>query len=413
MSELEIDARLARRARGRQPSPIRAIFPLLSVPGMISFGGGYPNPSTFPFANMDLAFHGGEQIGLGSEALARALQYGPSDTDPNLLPHLIAWHHTKDGITLEKESVAVLNGSQEGLFIAAFLFLEKGDAVVVSEPTYPGALAAFTAFTDNFIAIELDDQGMKTDQLESVLRRLREERAALPKFIYTITSGHNPGGVALSPERRRHMLHLAGEYDLLVLEDDPYQLLRLDDTPPPKTLQSLDKEGRVIRLDSFSKIFAPGLRVGYVSGAPEVIRHFVLFKQCSNLHTGSLAQNILAAYLEAATPAGFLAQIKEHCRLYRTHRDAMVAAAREFLPAEVRFNIPGEGFFIWFELPESYDAARLVEQYSRDLKVLMVPGSAFSTQRGCRHCMRASFSMVGPEQIRSGMERFGEMLRRA
>ena len=413
MSGLQIERRLARRAQGRQPSPIRAIFPLLSVPGMISFGGGYPNPSTFPFAKIDLAFHGGAQIEIAGAALTSALQYGPSDSDPVLLPHLIAWHQSKDGITLTKDSVAVLNGSQEGLFIAAFLFLEEGDAVVVSEPTYPGALAAFTAFTDKFIAIPLDDQGMDTAQLEIALRKLRAAGAPLPKMIYTIPSGHNPGGVALSAERRRHLLRLAGEYDLLVLEDDPYQLLRLDDAPAPKTLQSLDQEGRVIRLDSFSKIFAPGLRVGYASGAPEMIRHFVLFKQCSNLHTGSLAQNVLAAYLDSATPEGFQAQIKEKCGLYRTHRDAMVSAAREFLPADVRFNIPGEGLFIWFELPEAYDAAQIVAQYSEELKVLMVPGSAFSTQGGCRNCMRASFSMVDPEKIRVGMERFGEMLRRS
>ncbi len=408
---MNIESRLAQRAQDRQPSPIRAIFPLLSVPGMISFGGGYPNPKTFPFARLELAFHGGEQIEITGPQLAPALQYGPSDADPQLLPRLIAWHAAKDGITLTQDTVAVLNGSQEGLFIAAFLFLEESDSVVICEPTYPGALSAFTAFTKNFIAIPLDRHGMDTARLEAVLAKLRAGGERLPKLIYTIPNGHNPGGVALSADRRRHMLALAREHDLLVLEDDPYQLLRLDEAPAPPTLQSLDTDGRVIRLDSFSKIFAPGLRVGYASGDPRIIRQFVLFKQCANLHTGSLAQRVLAAYLDAATPEGFLAQIREKCRLYRTQRDAMVAAAREFLPDDVRFNIPGEGLFIWFELPERYDAARLVEQHSRDLKVLMVPGPAFSTQGGCRNCMRASFSMVDTQQIREGMARFGQMLR--
>ncbi len=413
MSDLQIESRLAKRAQGRQPSPIRAIFPLLSIPGMISFGGGYPNPRTFPFAKMSLAFHGGEQIELMDNALNRALQYGPSGSDPVLLPQLILWHQSKDDITLARDSIVILNGSQEGLFIAAFLFLEAGDSVVVSEPTYPGALSAFTAFTDKFVSIPLDEHGMNTALLEAELRKLRENGQALPKMIYTIPSGHNPGGVALSPERRVHLLELAREYDMLVLEDDPYQLVRLDDEPPPKTLQSMDEEGRVIRLDSFSKIFAPGLRVGYASGSPEIIKHFVLFKQCSNLHTSSLTQNVLAAYLDEATPEGFQAQIMEKCRLYRANRDAMVAAAREYLPAEVRFNIPGEGLFIWFELPETCDAAAMVEKYSRDMKVLMVPGSAFSAQGGCRSCMRASFSMVGEEEIQEGMKRFGEMISRA
>ncbi len=408
---MNIESRLALRAQGRKPSPIRAIFPLLSVPGMISFGGGYPNPKTFPFARLELSFHGGEQIRIPAEELAPALQYGPSDADPQLLPRLIAWHEAKDGLTLTPHGVAVLNGSQEGLFIAAFLFLEEDDWVVVSEPTYPGALSAFTAFTKNFVAIPLDRDGMDTAHLETVLAERRAAGARMPKLIYTIPSGHNPGGVALSDERRHHMLALAREYDLLVLEDDPYQLLRLDEKPAPPTLQSLDGDGRVIRLDSFSKIFAPGLRVGYASGDPEIIRHFVLFKQCANLHTGSLAQRVLSAYLDAATPEGFLAQIREKCGLYRTQRDAMVAAAREALPPGVRFNVPGEGLFIWFELPEACDAGRMVEQHSRDMKVLMVPGPAFSTQGGCRNCMRASFSMVDAEQIREGMARFGQMIR--
>jgi DNA-binding transcriptional MocR family regulator len=407
-----MDDRLARRARGKEPSPIRAIFPLLSIPGMISFGGGYPNPETFPFAGMELFFKGGRGIKLDGSQMGPALQYGPSDADPGLGDRLVEWHKSKDDIELTKESFVVLNGSQEGLFIAAYLFLESGDSVVVSEPTYPGALAAFRAFTDRFIAIPLDEHGMDTHRLDQALADLRKAKSKMPKFIYTIPSGHNPGGVALSPERRERMIEIAAEYDLLILEDDPYQLVRMEEGPAPPTLQSLDRQGRVIRLDSFSKIFAPGLRIGYASGAPEIVNQFVLFKQGANLHTSSLTQHILSAYLAAATPEGFMAEIKAKCVLYRENRDAMVDAARELLPEGTRFNVPGEGLFIWFTLPKYCNAQRMVEEYSRDLKVVLVPGPAFSTSGGCANCMRASFSMVDKQMIRTGMERFAEMIER-
>jgi 2-aminoadipate transaminase len=379
---------------------------------MISFGGGYPNPETFPFLSMDLFLKGGKWLKIDGSQMTPALQYGPSDANPNLKERLRAWHNYKDNIALSEDALVVLNGAQEGLFIAAYLFLEKGDTVVVSEPTYPGALSAFGAFSDHFIAIPLDQHGMNTEVLAQSLQRLEANGHALPKLIYTIPSGHNPGGVTLSRERRLHLLDLAREYDLLILEDDPYQLVRLEEGGRLPTLQSLDREDRVIRLDSFSKIFAPGLRLGYASGSPEVIRHFVLFKQSANLHTSTLPQAILAAYLASYGPEVFKAEIKEKCLLYRANRDEMVDAARAHLPEGVKYNIPGEGLFIWFELPEGCNGARMIEQRSRELKVLLVPGSAFSSQGGCAHCMRASYSMVSKERIREGMQRFARMIQR-
>lgn len=412
MTSIDIESRLARRARGREPSPIRAIFPLLSLPGMISFGGGYPNPQTFPFSGLSLDFKGRSTLQTTGPELGTALQYGPSDGAPALVRHLIDWHQSKDGIRLDEERLVVLNGAQEGLFIAAYLFLEPDDSVALSEPTYPGALASFRAFSQRTVAVPLDEQGMDADYLERELEKLVRNGEKLPKFIYTIPSGHNPGGVALSPDRRNALLSIASRFDLLVLEDDPYQLVRMDDSPPPPTLQSLDQEGRVIRLDSFSKIFAPGLRIGYASGDPAVIRQFVLFKQYSNLHTSSMVQRILSVYLSEATPEGFKEEIKKNCRLYRDNRDAMVEAAKRLLPPTTRFNIPGEGLFIWFQLPENCDATRMIAEDSRSLKVVLVPGPAFSSIGGCKNCMRASYSMVDRSQIELGMERFAEMIAR-
>jgi 2-aminoadipate transaminase len=408
---IELTERLAARARGKEPSPIRELLKYLKIEGMISLGGGYPNPDTFVFDRLDIRFKGGTSATLEGRELTTASQYGPSDSHPGLRDRLIEWHLSKDGVRLDPSRLVVLNGCQEGLFIAAYLLVDEGDSIALSEPAYPGALAAFRSFTRDFVPIPLDGRGMDTDALEAALSRMVEEGGRLPKFIYTVPSGHNPGGVALSQERKRHLLQVAGRFDLLVLEDDPYQLVRLDGSDPPPTIQSMDEEGRVVRLDSFSKVFAPGLRIGYASGPPEIIRQFVLFKQSANLHTSMFIQAVLEKYMAAAGDGGFREHIRENCLLYRENRDAMIEAARAFLPRDVGYNVPNEGMFVWFILPERCDARRMIEEQSEDLKVLLVPGSAFSTTGGLRNAMRASFSMVSPEEVREGMRRFGEMIR--
>lgn len=402
--------RLAGRARGKEPSPIRELLKYLKVEDMISLGGGYPNPETFVFDRLDVQFKGGTSAVLEGADLTAASQYGPSDSHAGLRERLIEWHRAKDGVSLDASRLVVLNGCQEGLFIAAYLLTDEGDSIALSEPAYPGALSAFRSFTRDFVPVPLDERGMNTDALETTLAAIAGGGGRLPKFIYTVPSGHNPGGVALSQERKHHLLEIASRHDLLILEDDPYQLVRLDGSDPPPTIQSMDEEGRVVRLDSFSKIFAPGLRIGYASGSPEIIRQFVLFKQSSNLHTSMLIQAILEKYMAAAGPEGFREHIRENCRLYRENRDAMVESARKYLPADVSYNIPNEGMFVWFVLPQGCDARRMIEEQCEELKVLLVPGSAFSTTGGLTNSMRASFSMVSPDRIREGMRRFGEMI---
>jgi len=407
---LDLQKRLASRARGKQPSPIRELLKYLKIDGMISLGGGYPNPKTFVFDSVDVRFKDGTEATLGGRELDVASQYGPSDAHAGLREEIITWHRGKDGVELDASRLVVLNGCQEGLFIAAYLFVEADDSIALSEPAYPGALSAFRSFTKNYVAVPLDGDGMKTDVLEATLADMSGRGEKLPKFIYTVPSGHNPGGVALSQGRKRHLLEIASRFDLLILEDDPYQLIRLDGSPPPPTIQSMDTEGRVLRLDSFSKIFTPGLRIGYASGPPEIVRQFVLFKQSANLHTSMFIQALLQKYMSVAGHEAFHAHIRENCAFYRDNRDAMIGAAREFLPDGVGYNVPNEGMFIWFNLPEGCDARRMIDEQCEDLKVLLTPGSAFSTRGGLRSAMRASFSMISPEEIREGIRRFGTMI---
>ena len=310
------------------------------------------------------------------------------------------------------DQIQVLNGAQEGIHIMAYLLLEEHDWVALSEPAYPGALGSFRAFSERFLSFPIDENGTKTAELERLLEAHVQAGHALPKFIYEVPNGHNPAGVALSLQRRHELMRIAARFDLLVLEDDPYQLLQLEDRAPMPTLQSLDRDGRVVRLDSFSKIFAPGLRIGYASGPPAIIRAFQLYKQGTNLHTSSMVQHLLAAFLSRHEPAEFRQLIRSSCALYRRNRDAMVAAARAVLPHDVRFNVPQEGMFLWFELPRGFDAQRMVDTDGMDLGVLLVPGPAFSTMDGLKSSMRASFSMVSPDAIEQGIARFAEMIRR-
>lgn len=410
---MEIKSLMSRRALGLQPSPIRKLVPLMRLPGMISLGGGYPHPDSFAFAALEIIFNSGRKFTLKDKLLELACQYGPTDSHAELKPHLIKWHALKDGVELKGDEIQVLNGSQEGLHIMAYLFLDEGDPVVLSEPAYPGALGAFRAFTQEFIPVPLDGEGMVTEVLEQVLvmREKRGERR--PKFIYEVPNGHNPAGVSLSLERRKHLLAIASRFDLLLVEDDPYQLVSLAEKRSSlPTLQSLDREGRVVRLDSFSKIFAPGLRLGYASGAAEIINYFQLYKQTTNLHTSAMVQALLTAFFATHTGEEFLALIDRNCRGYRTNRDLMVAAARRHLPDYVHFNIPREGLFLWFEMPAAFDAQRMMDLDGLDLKILLVPGGSFSTAGGLKNCMRASFSMIEPGAIEEGMIRFARMIER-
>jgi DNA-binding transcriptional MocR family regulator len=409
---MNVQPLLAGRVQGMKPSPIRKLVPIMRMPGMISLGGGYPNARTFAFTSVDVVFKSGRQFKIRDKAVDLACQYGPTDASADLKPHIIQWHAAKDGVTLKGDQIQVLNGAQEGLHTMAYLFLDRKDSVIMSEPAYPGALGAFRAFTERFIPVPLDAQGMITTELERVLAAKKAAGEVLPKFIYDVPNGNNPAGVSLSLERRRHLLQIASRYDLLILEDDPYQLIQLEDNDPVPTLQSLDQEGRVVRLDSFSKIFAPGLRLGYSSGPAEIVGYFQLYKQGSNLHTSAMDQALLAGFLANHTHEEFRALIRENCGIYRRNRDAVLAAARKYLPVDIRYNIPPAGMFIWFEMPVGFDAETMVETDGMELGILLIPGSGFSTTGGLKNYMRASFSMIAPEQVEEGMTRFAKMIER-
>ena len=272
-----------------------------------------------------------------------ACQYGPTDAHADLKPHLIRWHAAKDGVALKGDQIQVLNGAQEGLHTMAYLFLDRGGQRHPVGTRLPGGAGRLSRI---HAALHSRSAGCTGDDHDGAGKDPGEEKSrggSLPKFIYDVPNGNNPAGVSLSPERRSHLLQIASNYDLLILEDDPYQLVQLEDRDPLPTIQSLDPEERVVRLDSFSKIFAPGLRLGYASGPAEIIRYFQLYKQGSNLHTSAMDQALLAGFLAGHSPDEFRALIRENCKIYRRNRDAVLAAAKRRLPADIRCNVPRWG----------------------------------------------------------------------
>jgi len=349
---------------------------------------------------------------LDGRSLELACQYGPSAGQVELIKEIQRWHEAKSGVSLDADQICITNGSQEGLFAASYLFLESGDPVAMTEPSYPGALAAFSAFTDNYLAIPQDERGMMAEALDEYLQRRSRKALALPKFLYVTPNCHNPAGVSMDTERRRQIYEIAERYDLLILEDDPYELLKFREDTRYPTFQSMDHSGRVIRLDSFSKVFVPGFRLGYVSGPKELVREFTLFKQGSNLHTSSFNQSVLALYLSRIGPEGLFARIRKNCEFYRANFEALEESLDRELGGRIAYNRPDGGFFLWLDVRQagvSIDTFEMIGTLAREIGVLAIPGSGFSVTGSLSHCLRMSFSQQAPDMIREGVRRLKRM----
>ncbi len=404
--------RYAARTRSRKTSIIRDLMRVANLPGMISLGGGYPSPKTFPLENVTIKAWDGEYALAGPELMA-ACQYGPSEGAGSLLERIEEWHLAKSGVELERERICVTNGSQEGLFALAYLFLDPGDAVALAEPTYPGALAAFTAFTDNFLSIPQDRHGMKAEALAEYVGRRTRKGMSKPKFVYLNPNCQNPAGISMSLERRRAVLEVCDRLDLLVIEDDPYELLKFRKQDRLPTMQSLDENDRVVRLDSFSKVFVPGFRVGYVTGPREIVRDIRTFKGGSNLHTSSFDQCLLATAMKRLGSGGMFELIEKNVGFYASNCQTLMDALESELAGQVSYNRPDGGFFLWLELKENegpIDTFEMIGSLAETMGVLLIPGTGFSLTGSLKNCLRVSYSMQTPENLREGVKRLAKML---
>jgi 2-aminoadipate transaminase len=385
-------------------SAIRELLKLVEDPEMISFAGGMPAPELFPREELEQA-----AIRVLEEQGHLALQYGATE-GCRPLRELLVRHMARYGIEVGTENVLVTTGSQQALDLVGKLLLNPGDRVVVEEPTYLGALQAFTAYQAEYLPVPIDEDGMRMDLLEAALR-------AAPKFVYVLPNFQNPSGVTLSLPRRRRLVELAAHYGTPIVEDDPYGQLRYDGTHLPPIVK-LDADlhgngagrfrGAVLYLGTLSKTLAPGLRIGWVVAPAEIVARLAQMKQGADLHTSTFAQ--MVAYETAR--GGFLDRHVRRLRdAYRARRDAMLAALARHLPPGVRWTRPQGGLFLWVTLPSTLDAATVLAE-ALAAKVAFVPGASFHARGGGAATMRLNFSYCTPEVIEEGIRRLGAVLGR-
>jgi 2-aminoadipate transaminase len=392
-------ARFAQRTKGLRSSAIRELLKLTEKPGVISFAGGLPSPEAFPIARFEEAC----QKVLTQKA-ARALQYSATE-GYEALRDLIAKNMARYGIEAKVENVMITSGSQQALDLIGKLFINRGDRVLVEAPTYLGALQAFNTYGADYISVPIDDDGLRTHDLEKPLR-------TGPKFMYVLPNFQNPAGTTLSEGRRHELVLLADRYGIPIVEDDPYGQLRYEGEHIPP-LVVIDREnlrrddgystGNVIYLSTFSKTLAPGLRLGWIVAPPEIITKLVQLKQGTDLHTSTFNQFI--AYEVARN--GFLDQhVKFIRQLYRERRDVMLETLHETFPPEATWTRPHGGLFLWVTLPGDLDIQEVLQSAIRE-NVAFVPGDAFYAhpENEPRQHMRLNFSCATPEQIREGINR--------
>ena len=398
--------RFSERAQGARSSAIRELLKLTERPEVISFAGGLPAPEVFPLAEVEAA-----ACRVLEEHGAAALQY--SVTEGYLpLRELLVRHMARYGIRVTPDNVIITTGAQQALDLIGKLLVNPGDAVLTEQPTFLGALQAFSGYQAHYVCVPVDDEGLEVDRLEEALR-------AGPKFLYILPNFQNPSGVTLSLPRRRRLVELASHYGAPIVEDDPYGQLRYEGSHLPPLVQ-IDAEyhgcahgersfrGGVIYLGSLSKTLAPGLRIGFMVAPEEVITKLVQMKQGADLHTSTLTQMI--AYETAR--GGFLDRHVTRIRaVYRERRDAMLAALTAHMPAGVGWTRPQGGLFLWVTLPDHLDAEALLEDALRE-KVAFVSGRPFFPRGGGRNTMRLNFSYCAPPVIEEGIARLGSVVAR-
>ncbi|WP_164861442.1 aminotransferase-like domain-containing protein [Microbacterium sp. CPCC 204701] len=389
----------ARRMSRVRPSAIRELLAHGADPDLISFGGGYPDQRLFPLDDLRAVLDD-----LLRPERSQVLQYATSEGLPALRA-LIAERMRAGGTPTSADDVLVLSGGQQGLDLVAKLLVDPGDTIIVEDPTFLGALIAFAPLEPSYATVRMDEQGMDVERLAEVLRANPDA-----KFIYTVPDFHNPTGVTMSIERRRRLIELANEYDVLVLEDTPYRELCFEGVQAP-TLASLDTEGRVVHLSSFSKILAPGLRLGWLTASPEIRERLGLLKLAADTQSGTLAMAATAAYLKGFDIDAHVQRLRD---VYRAKRDLMIRTIDETFPDTVARTYPTGGLFTWLTFPEGFDSARFMAEVAvPEAKVAYVPGATFFAVDPRPNHARVNFSSVPEEQIVAGITRLGEALHRA
>ena len=388
----------ADRTNFMKASEIRELLKLTEDPDIISFGGGMPSPKAFPIKIVEritkkvLEKHG-----------VQALQYGPTEGITPLREALIKRMKKTRGIKCNLNQIIITTGSQQVLDLVPKILINPGDYIVVESPTYVGALSAFNCYQPNYISISMDENGMKTDELEEKIKANKDKTI---KFIYTIPEFQNPSGVSMSSERKKHLLEIAETYDILILEDEAYSELEYTRKRMPP-LKSMDKDDRVIYTHTLSKVLSPGFRLGWVVGNEELIRKMAIAKQGTDLCTNMLVQFIAEEYIKS----GFIdKQIPKIRKMYKKKRDIMLKALEKHFPKGSCWNKPEGGMFIWVILPDNIDTKEIFADAIK-AKVAYVPGASFCVDESGKNCMRLNFSNTDDDKIEEGIKRLAKIIK--
>lgn len=383
------DARLAKRTQGMKSSVIRDLLKVTMQPDMISFAGGLPAPDFFPIREFEEAC----RHVLQHEGHV-ALQYGPSEGFAPL-KQFLADKMSKYGILVELDNILITNGSQQGLDLIGKIFVDPDACIACSRPTYLGALQAWNAYQARYCTIPLDDEGMCVDELPPILDAEHRHR-----FIYVLPNFHNPAGTTLPLERRKRLVEIARQYDLVIIEDDPYGELRYEGEHITPIFRLAPE--RTLYLSTFSKTLAPGIRLAWIVAPKQIIAKLVQAKQGADLHTGTFVQMVANDICQR----GFLKQhVKKLCEIYHQRRDAMLDALTEHMPEGVSWPRPQGGLFLWARTSDRINTRDFLEKATAT-KVAYVPGFAFYPgDSGGLHSMRLNFSYAKEEIINEGIYR--------
>lgn len=401
---MELESKLSEVGMNLRSSLIRELLKYASVPGSISFGGGVPDPNTFP--RHELAEIAKEVI---ENEYAYTLQYNTTEGDDELAKQMIKLLERIYGITgLDRPNLLFTTGSQQALDLLARVLLDRDSICFVEFPVYLGAASAFRMTFTKFETVPLLDDGMDVDYLEKKLKELDlAGKIRHVKFIYTVPNFHNPAGVTMSLEKRKRLIEIAERYGIPILEDDPYGLLRFEGEHLP-SLYKLAGPDRVILLNTFSKILTPGLRIGVIIGRADIVRKATLAKQAADLCSPSLNQRIAARFLERYD---LLEYLKLGIELYKKKKDTMIKALEENFSdiKGAKWVNPQGGLFVWFTLPEGYDTMEMFE-IAKEKKIYYIPGEAFTIDDSKSSSMRLSFCLPPEEKIIEGVKRLKEVV---
>ncbi|XP_043266614.1 kynurenine/alpha-aminoadipate aminotransferase, mitochondrial-like isoform X2 [Venturia canescens] len=380
-------------------------------PEAISLAAGMPNPASFPITAMSVSYKDNIVKNFTGLELNSSLQYGPSQGHPPLLTKYRGFQQKWHNPPVKELDVIFMPGSQEGFCKLLDLFLNEGEPIMVQTPAYTATLGAIRPLAPDFLGIRQDKDGIIPEEIAKVCEDRIRSNKALPKLLYVNPTGANPTGTVLTYERKLRVYELAKQYDFIIIEDDPYYFLHLEDKQPASFL-SIDTQGRVVRLDSFSKIMSAGIRVGAVTAHEEIIKKLIIHVENSVLQSSSLSQMLLLQFFDTWSPDRFEKHFKEIQTLYRERRDLMVTALEKHLTGIAEWSVPKAGMFLWIKVPSIQSAFELAMEQLAPKGIFVIPGNAFNwdTDQPDQH-LRLSYSFATVEEIDEALSVISKIIR--